>query len=122
MIKNQKGLTAISWVIVIGFLAVQAVMGMRMIPVYMNYETVKSIMDGLATDPTVRGKSPKKIRVLINKRLKMNSIYDLGNKDTFKFSKASNGLNLKAKYEERGPILGNLEFVASFEYEVFLPK
>jgi len=122
MINNQKGLTAISWVVVIGFLSVQAVMAMRIIPVYMNYGTVKSIMDGLAVDPDIRGKSPKKIRALINKRLEMNSIYDLGNKNIFKFSKASKGLNLKAKYEERGPIFGNLEFVASFEYDVLLPK
>lgn len=125
MIRNQKGLTAITWVIVIAFLAVQAVMAMRIIPVYINYGSVKSIMDGLPNDPVIKGKSPKEIQQIIRKRLSINSIYsfDKGeNKNAFKFVKASNGVKIKVQYEERGPIFSNLEFVATFKHEVFLPK
>jgi len=123
MIKNQKGLTAITWVIVIGFLSVQGIMGLRVIPVYMNYGSLQKIMDALPNDSDAKGKTPKKIRQILLKRLNINSLYSLEkNKSAFKFEKTSDGLRLKAKYEERGPILGNLEFVATFEHEVFFKK
>jgi hypothetical protein len=123
MIRHQKGLTAISWVLVIAIISVQGVLAMRIVPVYMEYGSVKSIMDGLGSDPIIKGKTPKALRKLINKRLSINNIYTLqDNKDAFRFKKASTGTNVIVKYEARGPIFNNLEFVATFEYEVFLAK
>ena len=123
MIKNQKGLTAITWVVLIGFLSVQGIMALRIIPVYMNYGTLQKLMDALQNDPNIKGKSPKVIRKMLGKRLNINGLYALEkNKSAFKFVKSKKGLKLNVKYEDRGPIFGNLEFVASFEYDVFLPK
>jgi len=39
--KRQSGLTMISWMVVIAYLAVQGIMGMRIIPVYINYHSLK---------------------------------------------------------------------------------
>jgi len=109
----------ISWVVIIAYLAVQGILGLRIIPVYLNYNTVKSVMDKLAVDPEVKGIGAKKLSKLFRKRLKINNLYDLSkNKDAFKFKKIEKGYHLTAKYEERGPIWGNLNFVANFEYEV----
>ncbi|VAW63638.1 hypothetical protein MNBD_GAMMA08-729 [hydrothermal vent metagenome] len=117
--KRQSGLTMISWMVVIAYLAIQGVLAMRIIPVYMNYHSLKSIMDTMATDPTVKGLTAKRISKLFRKRLLINNLYDIANKkDTYKFKKIKNGYNLLVKYESRGPIWGNLEFVADFEYEV----
>jgi len=117
--KRQSGLTMISWVVIIAYLAVQGILGLRIIPVYLNYNTVKSVMDKLATDPEVKGIGAKKLSKLFRKRLKINNLYDLSkDKNAFKFKKIENGYHLTAKYEERGPIWGNLNFVANFEYEV----
>ena len=54
MIKNQQGLTAITWLIVIGFLSVQGIMGLRVIPVYLNYGTLQTLMDALPDDPDIK--------------------------------------------------------------------
>ena len=117
--KRQSGLTMISWAIVIGVIAVQGIMALRIIPVYLNYHSLKTVMDTLAVDPSIKKLGAKKISKLLRKRLKINSLYDLAkNKDAFKFKKISKGYHLTAKYEERGPIWGNLKFVADFEYEV----
>ncbi len=123
MIKKQRGLTAISWMIIIALVAIQGVMALRIIPVYMDYSTVKSIMNGLAEDPEVRGKTPGYIRSVLQKRLQINSIYDLVNsKDAFQFQQLSDGMLISVYYESRGPIYGNLEFIATFEHEVTIPK
>ena len=123
MIKKQRGLTAISWMIIIALVAIQGVMALRIIPVYLDYGTVKSIMNGLVDDPDVRGKTPGYIRSLLTKRLQLNSIYDLvKTPEAFKFQQLSDGMLLSVNYESRGPIYGNLEFIATFDYEVKIPK
>ncbi len=117
--KKQSGLTMISWVVVLAYLALQVIMGLRIIPVYMNYSTVKTVMNELAADPKVKGMGGKKLSKLFRKRLKINNLYDLASdKEAFKFSKIKNGYHLVANYEERGPIWGNLKFVADFTHEV----
>ena len=123
MIKKQLGLTAISWLIVIGLVGIQAVMALRIIPVYMNYGSAKSILDSIRADPDVDSMTQKEIRRAISNRLQVNNLSNIAaNKDAFIFSKTSDGLVLTMSYEERGPILGNLDFVATFEYEVILPS
>ena len=117
--KRQSGLTMISWAIVLGVVAVQGIMAMRIIPVYLNYQSLISVMDTLAVDQNIKKLGVKKITKLFRKRLKINGLYDLADdKTAFKFKKIAKGYHLTAKYEERGPIWGNLQFVADFEYEV----
>jgi len=117
--KRQSGLTMISWMVVIAYLAIQGVMAMRIIPVYMKYNSLKSVMDSLTTDPGVKKLTAKRISKLFRKRLLINSLYELAkDKGAYKFKKIKNGYHLITKYEERGPIMGNLQFVANFEFEV----
>lgn len=119
MRQKQKGLTAISWVVVLVLVAIQVVMAMRIAPVYMNYGTVKSIINDLTTDQEAKGASPKKLRGMINKRLQINNLTALlHDKDSLKFKKASDGTIINIHYQDRGPIYGNLEFVATFNHEV----
>ena len=119
MLKKQRGLTMISWMVVLGFVGVQAVMALRVIPVYMSFNSVKHIMDDLVTNPEVRGSSVKGVRKYLTKRLGIDGLYTLAsNKEAFKFVKTKTGLTLVLHYEERGPIFGNLEFVATFDHEV----
>ena len=119
MMRRQSGLTMISWMFVIGFLAIQFVMALRIGPVYMNHQTLKTVMDDLKTDTAIKGKGVKNIKLILRKRLKMNSLYDLAS-DTkaFKFKKIKQGYAVTADYEARGPIFGNLGFVATFKYKV----
>lgn len=123
MKKRQSGLTMISWVIIIALVGIQAVMALRIIPVYMNYGTVKSIMDGLRDDDDVTGKTAGEVKSLIQRRLQSNNLYDLiDNKQAFQFQQLSDGLQVNLYYEDRGPIYGNLEFIATFEHQVIIPK
>ncbi|VAW61388.1 hypothetical protein MNBD_GAMMA10-1811 [hydrothermal vent metagenome] len=117
--KKQSGLTMISWMVIIGFLAVQFILGLRVIPVYMNYHSVKNVMDSLPIDTDIKGKNVKAIKKILSKRLKIENLYELArDKEAFKFKKIKGGYNLVAHYESRGPIIGNLEFVATFDHQV----
>lgn len=119
MIKKQAGLTMISWVVILGLVGIQAVLALRIIPVYLNYSSVRTVMNELPQAPEVRNASVKTLDELLRKRLKINNLYDLASdKDAFTFKKSSGGYTLIANYEERGPIVANLEFVATFKHQV----
>lgn len=123
MRQKQKGLTAITWIILLGLIGIQAVMALRIIPVYLNHGTVKTIMDNVASDVDLRGKTAGEIKKILSSRLQVNNIYALQeSKDAFKFKKLTDGLQVDLHYERRGPIYGNLEFVATFEYQVVIPR
>jgi hypothetical protein len=123
MQKRQRGLTMISWVIIISLVAIQGVAAMRIVPVYLNYSSVKKIMEEVKADSASHGAVPNQLNIMINKRLNINGIYDLQkNKDAFAYQKTKNGMNISLHYEARGPIYGNLEFVATFDYEVDIPN
>jgi len=53
-ITNQRGLTLISWIVVIVFLLFQGVIAINVLPVYMTDRSVKNIMENLPNDPTAR--------------------------------------------------------------------
>jgi len=119
MRRKQSGLTAISWMVVLAYLALQGILALRIIPVYLNYNTLQSVMDKMVTDPELKGKGAKEISRIFRSRLKVNNLYTLSSsKDAFKFKKIEKGYNLAIKYEEKGPIFKNLNFVADFEYDV----
>ncbi|HEY9050568.1 MAG TPA: DUF4845 domain-containing protein [Gammaproteobacteria bacterium] len=121
MIKKQRGLTAISWMIIIALVAIQGVMALRIIPVYMDFNAVKSVMKSVAEDSESRGKTPGFLRGAIFRRLQINNIYSLDDQ-SLSFQQLSDGMQVTVNYEARGPIYGNLEFIATFEHEIIIPK
>ncbi len=118
--RKQTGLTMITWMIILSLVAVQGVMALRIIPIYLNYNSVKNVMDELHLNPKVKkGMTRKKLDELLKKGLKINNLYDLAkNKEAFSYKKIKGGYLIVVNYEDRGPILGNLEFAAKFSHQV----
>lgn len=117
--KKQAGLTLISWVIILGLVATQVIMAIRIFPVYMNHSAVVSVMDRLPESSDVKGQTARKIMSIFRKRLKIENLYDLASdKEAFTLKKIEGGYTLIAHYESRGPIFKNLEFVATFDHQV----
>ncbi len=115
-IRKQHGLTMISWIVVIVFLLFQAVIAMNVLPVYITDSSVKSVMEILLTDPKAQGLSPRDLKVLVARRLSMNSIYDVTSKDVS--IKKGRGVNIiTIEYEPRGKLIGNLDYIVSFKHE-----
>ena len=80
-VTKQRGLTLISWLVIIIFLLFQGVIAMKVIPVYMTDASVKSIMEKLPTDPTALETPTSELKNLIMKRLSMNNIYSIKPED-----------------------------------------
>jgi len=78
-------------------------------------------MEDLPDDSAAKGKTPSELKVLIMKRLSMNSIYTL--KPEYIKVKKGRGENIVTiEYEPRGKLIGNLEYIVSFKHEAKVPS
>lgn len=115
-LTRQRGLSLISWLIVIAFLLFQGIMAMRIIPVYINDASVSSIMKELPNDSTLSHASVRKIRESIEKRLKMNNIYNMDPGDIV-ITPGQGGYDVTLNYDSRGTLIGNMDYIISFKHE-----
>jgi hypothetical protein len=118
--KKQKGLTLISWLAIIAVVLFNAIIAMNVVPVYLHDHSVKTLMQNLETDSAVQGATPKKIKEIITKRLRINNIYSI-NKDHIAIKKTKSGYLVTIEYEPRGRLVGNLDYIVSFKHEATLP-
>ena len=114
--KKQKGMTFISWVVVLAFLGFQGMVLIKVVPPFMEDRTIGSFWKKLDADPSLVGASPKKIRQVILKKLKINNVYSISKND-IEISKSSDNYIVSLDYEPRGTIVGKLEYIISFSHE-----
>ena len=119
--SGQRGLTMISWMVVLVFLLFQAVIAMNVIPVYMTDSSVKSIMEGLPSDAVAQNATTKGLKPLVAKRLSMNSVYTV-KPEHIKVKKGRAENIVTIEYEPRGKLIGNLEYIVSFKHEARVPS
>jgi competence protein ComGC len=119
--KQHKGMTLISMIVVIVFLLFLVVIAMNVLPVYLTDSTVKSVMTELPDDAKVRGLSAKELKSTVAKRLNINSVYSIKPKQ-IKVKKHRDESVVTIEYEPRGTLIGNLDYIVSFKHEAKIPK
>ena len=115
--SNQRGLTLISWLVVIVFALSQIIIAMNVLPVYMTDSTVKTVLEGMTTDSSTGNMTTKELKSSVLKRLNISSVYSI-KPENVKVKKGRNESTITVDYEPRGPILGNLEYIVHFKHEV----
>lgn len=118
-IQKQNGLTLISFIFVLGFVLFVAFLGMKIGPIYMEYYSVVSAMDGVADERGSANLSPYDIKVKVLNRLYVSYSTDNVKEKHIKITR-SNGKHLRIAYEVRKPVFGNLDVVAKFDRSVRL--
>ena len=118
--KKQKGLTLISWLAIIAVVLFNAIIAMNVVLVYLNDHSVKSLMQNLESDSSMRGATPKKMKEIITKRLRINNIYSI-KKEHILIKKSKSGYLITIEYEPRGRLVGSLDYIVSFKHEARIP-
>jgi hypothetical protein len=119
-IRKQKGLTLIGFVIVLSMVIFVAFIGMKIGPIYMEYYSVVSAMNGVASERGSANLSPFDVRVKVLNRLYVSYSAENVHDQHIKLTRSSNGVNLRVAYEVRKPVIGNLDVVAKFDRTVRL--
>ncbi len=113
---KQKGLTLISWIVVLVYILFQVVIAMRVIPEYITDRSVKSMLERMKTDPDAKRLTNQQLQSLVEKRLDMNGIYSIKLGDI----KVKNGRDMQIitiNYVPRGKLIGNLDYIINFHYQ-----
>jgi hypothetical protein len=119
-IRNRKGLTLIGFLVVLVVVLFFAYAGMRVIPMYLEYQALISAMDKLKNDPAAKAMSPPRIKDSIQRSLWVSYSSNNIKNEHIRVSKKSNGVNVRVAYEVREDFLGNIDIVASFDRTVVL--
>lgn len=117
LISKQRGMTAISWFLVIVVAALFITFIIRLIPIYIDGFSVYESIGSMATDSKLNTYSAKGVKKTLLKRLNLNSVYSVTPDDIY-ISKSSGKTIIEVDYEVRENLVGNLDFVVSFKKEV----
>jgi len=121
-IKKQSGMTFISWLVVAAIFIFIAITVVKLVPLYIKYDTVKTIVDSVAADPKSKKLGKRAIMAKVGKNIDISSIYDL-KIDKFTLEKVRDqkkARELAVSYEDRIPWFANLDIVAVFEYSAII--
>ncbi|MBT8440357.1 MAG: DUF4845 domain-containing protein [Gammaproteobacteria bacterium] len=115
--KNQKGLTFISWLIILAIGGFFVLLALKLTPIYLENQGVKSVVQSLNNDPLIRKTDSRGIRNIIKKRMKINSIYDFP-KDAIKIKKTKTRLNVDITYNKEEKIVANVYVLVKFSEQL----
>jgi len=114
---HQKGMTAIGWLLVLGLIAFFTLITLRLVPAYMEFAKVTSVLESLQNEPGITRKTKGEILALIGKRFDVNDVYQVDAKQV-KVTKEKGVLKMSIDYERREHLVGNVDVVTTFNKEV----
>lgn len=117
-ISTQKGLTLMSFLIVLAVVGFFIFVGMKLFPVYNEYWSVVGDMKALAAEPGVQNLTPEQVRDRLTRRFNISYVGSV-KQENIKITR-QNGYKLTVAYEVRRNLMYNLDFVASFNKTVSL--
>lgn len=120
MLNQQRGMGFTSWLVVIMVGIFLGLLGLKTIPVYIEYYEVRSLVDAIASDPDMKQANKRIMNVKLAKYLDINALDNHISEKDFKLQRIKGSekrRKLAIKYEVREPWFANLDFVAKFNYE-----
>ena len=121
--SSQKGLSMLSWIVVLAVVAFLASTAFKMLPHYFDYmsmdKTISSVGAGGLEDVRTVGDFYRHV----GKGMEVNGIRDLDLREAVKVEIVEGQFQVQLSYEKREPLIGNLDLVANFdkEYRLRMP-
>lgn len=115
MKNGQKGITFLSFIIVLAVIGFFIFIGMRLFPVYINYYGAVKDIKAVSQEPGAATRSIEEIRRNLEDRFNISYVEGIDLKKDIKLVNSPTGKQIQLKYETRRPLIYNLDFVASFD-------
>ena len=115
MMRSQRGITLVGFVVILALVGVLAYLGMKVFPIYQQFFSVRSAMKGVASEPGVGEMDPAKIKDLVFRRLYVNYADEDLKPENVRVERKDNGYLLTVNYEVRRPLIDVLDIVGKFD-------
>ena len=114
LLRRQKGMTTLGMIILVTFIGIFAFAAMRLVPVYLNYMKVASVVSAVAQEFDGAKATSGMIRRSISNRFDIEMVSEIAAKD-ITVTKVAGGYEVTAVYSHKAPFIGNVSFVVDFD-------
>ncbi len=116
-LKNQRGVTGLGWLIILGLIAFFVFLGLKIYPIYWENYNVKNSLASLSKTQGISRMSRAKIRGLLQTKLDINNVRRIKKKN-IKINKRNGAAIVAVKYTVKVPLVGELSLVAEFDEKI----
>ena len=110
--NRQRGVTFIGMMFIAGLIVFAAIIGLKLIPAYIEYATVVNILRDIAHSPEGRG-SPRDIQTSFKKHAQIDAIDTIKAED-IEVDKDGDQVVLRVNYSVKIKLFGNLNACIDF--------
>ena len=121
MKRKQGGMTMLGFLITLSVVILFLFCGMKIVPMYIEYYSVKKALASIANEQSASATSKDAIRALFARHLKIDYVKII-KPDMLKIEATDSGFNLTVDYERREELIANLDVVAKFRAEQALVR
>jgi Domain of unknown function (DUF4845) len=114
--RRQRGVSVVALLLLVALVGGIGTLAVRLIPHYIDYGTIVSLVEELPADQ-VHKMAPSDIRTSLKKRFLINNIRDLDPGKVVKIERKRDGTTLIVDYEQREPLVYNVDLVLVFHRE-----
>jgi len=118
--KSQQGMTTIGWLMVLVILGLFLIIGIKLVPVYVNGYSLYSAMESMESNHKLRGMSARQLRKKTFLIIDLNYIRDIKPEDVI-IARKANGYQVAISYVVYRHILGNLSLYVEWDKTVLIP-
>jgi hypothetical protein len=112
--RNQRGMTFIGGLIIIGLLVVIAIVGMKLMPAYIEFMAVKKVIRAIGQE-NLSEMSKKDIVDSFNKRSRIDDIKSVVGQDLIVEKDETGNTVVSVEYQVIKPVMGNVSAMMDFK-------
>jgi phosphorylcholine metabolism protein LicD len=116
-VHSQKGMSLLSWLVVLGLVAFFASAAFKVLPHYFDNMALEKLITSVETDKAANIRSINEFYSHVSKGMQVNSIRDLNLQEALKVKMENNEFRAHLKYEKREPLIENIDLVVRFDKE-----
>ncbi len=113
-VNRQYGASILMWMIILGLGGTALVVGMRLVPIYLESYMVDEILEEVALESRGRERNKNQIWSSIYRRFTINNIKNI-KKEHFSYKKEKGKTIISLTYEVRTKLVGNIDGILSFK-------
>ncbi|MFK8397248.1 DUF4845 domain-containing protein [Pseudomonas sp. BGr12] len=115
--RSQKGMSLLSWMVVLAIVAFFASAAFKVFPHYMDYYSIEKAITSVETDKAAEVRTVPEFYSYVGKAMSINSIRGINLEDALDVKLENNEFRAHLNYERREPLVQNIDLVVKFDKE-----
>ena len=121
MKRKQGGMTMLGFLITLSVVILFVFCGMKIVPMYIEYYSVKKALASIANEQDTSSATKDKIRAMFARHITIDYVKII-KPEMLQIQTTDSGFNLTVDYERREELIANLDVVAKFRAEQALVR